>query len=964
MSDPEKPAAAQDPIPATATRPPRKKYVKAVGPRLHKLLVAVLLLVALLVANSVFLAAITALEWYSGKSYQDYFYMLMFLAHLVLGLLLVVPLIVFGCIHMAITFRRKNRRAVRAGYALFLASIVVLATGILLVRISGVYDLKNPLARNTVYWAHIICPCLAGWLYWLHRLAGPRIKWRLARTYLAVVAVTVIGMVALHAQDPREWNQVGPASGEQYFKPSLARTVTGNFIPDQTMMMDQYCLKCHADVHAGWRDSAHHFSSFNNPAYLATIRETRKEELARDGNVQASRWCAGCHDPVPFLSGAFDDPKFDDVGHPTAHAGITCTVCHAITHFNSNRGNADYTIEEPQHYPFAFSKNPMLQWINNQLVKAKPSFHKQVFLKPLHKQAEFCSVCHKVSLPFEVNHYKKFLRGQNHYDSYLLSGVSGHGARSFYYPAEAQTNCNGCHMPLKPSRDFGARAFGTQQLSIHDHLFPSANTAVAWWRDKPDVIAAHRDFLQESMRVDIFGIREEGSIDGKLHAPLRPEVPTLQPGETYLLETVIRTLKLGHLFTQGTVDSNQIWLEVRVRSGERIIGRSGSMSDKGRVDPWSHFVNAFVVDREGHRINRRNAQDIFVAVYNNQIPPGAGQTVHYRLQLPADLKAPVTVDLQLKYRKFDSEYLDFIARSHGPNDPPLRGHEAGQPYHNPLPIVTLASDRITFPVAGVADMPNNATRAIPEWQRWNDYGIGLLLKGKSQLRQAADAFREVCEYDRYDGPLNLARTLYADGSDYKTVVELVQQAAAYTDPPAPPWTLGWLSGLVNRDQGRLQEAEENFRSVLEDTTEAMRSRHLDFSKDYVVINLLGQTLYDQARQIRAERDRQRREDLLKRAEMVFRNTLKIDSENVTAHYNLQLLLRSLGREAEAETHRKLYEIYKPDDDARSTAVAKARTRYPAANNAAEAVVIYDLHRTGSQNQPAATADPASSGDVK
>ena len=29
--------------------------------------------------------------------------------------------------------------------------------------------------------------------------------------------------------------------------------------------------------------------------------------------VKASRWCAGCHDPVPFFSGAFDDPKFDDV---------------------------------------------------------------------------------------------------------------------------------------------------------------------------------------------------------------------------------------------------------------------------------------------------------------------------------------------------------------------------------------------------------------------------------------------------------------------------------------------------------------------------------------------------------------------------------------------------------------------------------------------------------------------------
>ncbi len=105
---------------------------------------------------------------------------------------------------------------------------------------------------------------------------------------------------------------------------------------------------------------------------------------------------------------------------------------------NSTRGNADFTIEEPQHYPFAFSDNELLQWINNQLVKAKPAMHKKTFLKPFHKTAEFCSTCHKVHLPSELNHYKEFLRGQNHYDTFLLSGVSGHGARSFYYPGDGQ----------------------------------------------------------------------------------------------------------------------------------------------------------------------------------------------------------------------------------------------------------------------------------------------------------------------------------------------------------------------------------------------------------------------------------------------------------------------------------------------------------------------------------------------
>ena len=48
---------------------------------------------------------------------------------------------------------------------------------------------------------------------------------------------------------------------------------------------------------------------------------------------------------------------------------------------------------------------------------------------------------------------------------------------------------------------------------------------------------------------------------------------------------------------------------------------------------------------------------------------------------------------------------------------------------------------------------------------------------------------------------------------------------------------------------------------------------------------------------------------------------------------------------QASHHQELHLRYKPDDNARDRAVAAARKRYPAANHAAEAVVIYDLNRT-------------------
>ena len=955
----------------TSPRPPRKAHLPAIGPRLRILLNVVLGLLAVIGANSAYLAAITFLEWGSGETYQNWLYQWMFLVHLVLGFVFVAPFVVFGVVHMLNTKNRKNRRAVRVGYALFVASLVVLVSGGLLLGLRATNTgARTPLLTQATYWAHVAAPLVAAWLYWLHRLVGPKIKWRMGMTYAGVVAAAIGVMVFLHAQDPRHWNAKGPEEGKQYFEPSLARTATGNYIPADTLMMDNYCKKCHADVHAGWEGSSHHFSSFNNPAYLASVRETRLVSLERDGSVKAARWCAGCHDPVPFYSGAFDDKDYDDVHHPTAHAGITCTVCHAITHINSTKGNADYTIDEPIHYPFAKSENTLLQWVNNQLVKAKPAMHKKTFLKDFHRDAEFCSSCHKVHLPKELTAYKEFLRGQNHYDPFLLSGVSGHGARSFYYPPQAKESCASCHMPLKDSADFGAQLYDDSgRLTVHDHLFPAANTGLAWLKDRDDMVEAHAKFLKDITRVDIFGIRDGAGIEGTLHAPLRPEVPTLEPGRSYLLETVIRTLKLGHLFTQGTADSNEVWLDVTVTSGNRVIGRSGGIDPaKGKeVDRYSHFINIFMLDREGNRINRRNPQDIFVPLYNHQIPPGAGWTVHYGFALPADVTEPVTVNVKLRYRKFDAEYMRFVADKARPGDDPLRGHVAGEPYVDELPIVTMAEDEVTFPVAGSAtSIAAAADRKIPAWERWNDYGIGLLIKGKAELRQAEEAFVEVEKLGRYDGPLNLGRVYFEEGRVDEAAAAL-ERAATHTAPAAPPWTVAWLSGLVNRQQGRLDEAEASFRKVLEDRTEEMRKRGFDFSKDYEVRNLLGLTLYDRASQFRGADAAEARRAVLEEAARQFQMTLLLDSENVAAHYNLQLIHGQLGNREKSDEHRMLHERYKLDDNAADRAVSLAREKYPAANFAAEMLVIYPLQRPGAPELPeeGATADgQAVSGEIE
>jgi hypothetical protein len=887
-------------------------------------------LFALLIVNSVYLVGIRVLGLSTGESYENWFYLTMFLAHLVLGLVIILPIIIFGFLHMRRVHDHPNRRAVKAGYALFIAAIIVLATGLVLVRIEGLIDIRNPGVRSVAWWLHAVVPLLVIWLFILHRLAGRRIKWGIGLSWAGVAFVFAVVMLTMQSQDPRKWNIEGNPAGDQYFFPSLARTMSGNFIPASVLDNDEYCLTCHADVHDSWMHSVHRFSSFNNPVYLASVKQTRDVALERDGNVAASRFCAGCHDPVPFFSGAFNDPDYDMEFDPTAHAGVTCTVCHGITHVNSPRGNADYTIDEPPHYPFTFSDSPLLQWVNQQLVKAKPEFHKKTFLKPLHQTEIFCGTCHKVHLPVELNHYK-WLRGQDHQDAFRLSGVSGHGITSFYYPPIAQVNCNTCHMPLMASDDFGSAVRDDSGvLKVHDHMFPSANTAMPRLVDMPrpeEAIAKHREFLEGVMRLDLFAIKPGGTIAGEVLGPLGPDVtPELIPGEEYLIEAVIRTVKMGHTFTQGTADSNQVWMDVQIRCGDEIIGHSGGL-DEGVVDPWSHFVNAFVIDRDGNRIDRRNAQDIFTALYNHQIPPGAADVVHYRFIVPNDCAGPITISAELKYRKFDTTLMRFV-----------HGDDA---WINDLPITVLASDEVILPLEGEANPSPVRSVSVPEWIRWNDYGIGLFRKGGvGELKGAEAAFKQVEDAGKPDGPINLTRVYLKEGRVTEDAPAALARAAEY--PTARQWHMLWFGGQVDRQNGRLDEALAKYQQILDGGFEQAKGRGFDFTEDWRVLNEVGSTLYQRARMARAEAGREERVAYLLEAADMFQASLVLDPEGMAAHYGLMQVLRDLGDAEGAARHEALHAKYKPDDNAKDHAISEARLRYPAGNRGAEAVVIYDL----------------------
>jgi hypothetical protein len=447
------------------------------------------------------------------------------------------------------------------------------------------------------------------------------------------------------------------------------------------------------------------------------------------------------------------------------------------------------------------------------LTYLNPQPHRQTFLKPFLRDPEFCSACHKVHLDVPVNNYRWF-RGFNDYDNWQASGVSGQGARSFYYPDKPMV-CADCHMPLVASHDPGNR-----DGKIHSHRFAAANTAVPTVEEDSAQLAATEKFLQSGfITVDIFAVspvestkgqtamlRRSDNVQanstfavgeeaeqsapamvrevGKLSAPVGAAEARLEPGATERVDVVVRTRKIGHFFPAGTVDAFDTWLELKATDDDgRVLFWSGKVADngKGPVDPGAHFYRSLQLDGEGNPIDKRNAWQARSLLYVRLIPPGAADVAHYLVKTPANAKGPIHLTARLNYRKFSWYYTQFAyAGVPKPGqDPALLSKDSNGlkygflPSSIPanvsgkvkgripdLPIVTLTEAHATLPVGQPVWTPVVRPQ---DRERWNDWGIGLLLQG--DLKGAEYAFERVTEAEPgyADGWLNVARALIQEG---------------------------------------------------------------------------------------------------------------------------------------------------------------------------------------------------------
>jgi tetratricopeptide (TPR) repeat protein len=799
--------------------------------------------------------------------------------------------------------------------ALFLASAVPAAY--LIVK-------GNTTDHRVILYLHIVLAAAGMAALWWKS----RDRW-VAVSLLALVAARLVPAPAQRivnpTRTPLSMEEEGAGPKGRFWPSAIQSNV--DLVPSSYFLDSDQCGTCHKDIYEQWKSSVHHFASFNNRFYAASIE--RMQEV--QGSTQPSRWCAGCHDHAVLLSGRWDKPIKDQLDTPEAQAGLACVSCHSIVAVRDSMGNGAFDLEYNWLHRIAASRNKYVQAFDHFLIYTNPEPHRRAFLKPFHKDnSEFCASCHKVHLDVPVNNYR-WIRGFNDYDNWQASGVSGKGARSFYYPEKPAT-CGGCHMPLVKSADPGNR-----DGMVHSHRFPGANTAVAHVNKDQAQMDATLAFLKSGfIGVDIFSaspveetgvpmmrraageqapsalssfaVGEEAESAGQVFlrevgqvaAPLNRTPTRFQPGSTVRVDVVVRTKKIGHFFPGGTVDAFDVWLEVEAKdaNGDHVFW-SGQVEDKGKgpVERGAHFYRSYQLDGDGNHIDKRNAFETRSVLYVRMIPPGAADTAHYRIRIPKGVKGPVTLQAKLNYRKFAHSYTQFAFANQ--KEPPPD-----------LPVVTLAESRTQLAVAA----PGEATEwqqviQAEDYQRWNDWGIGMLLQG--DLRGAQYAFQKVIEAkpDYADGPVNVARALIQEGET---------EAAR----PLLGKALQLAPGLARAHffQAMVEKAAGNYDAAIEHLREA----EAQYPEDRVVLNQLGRLLFLKRQYA----------DAAKALERV----LAIDPEDLQAHYGLMLCYRGLNQPDRSDYHAKLFQRFKADESSQ-TITAKPRQLHPEDNN--ERQMIHD-----------------------
>ena len=559
------------------------------------------------------------------------------LMHVLVGAVTAVALGVYLRRHLAATRDRRRAASRRSGWAVAgLGALVLVAGALTAIPRDLLGSHLHPMAHQVARYAHATFAFVGVVLLWLHRFTAPRDRLPV-REVAALLGVLALVTAAL------AWaGRARPVVATAQVREQSVLRVPAQPASVEVLAETERCAECHADIVAQWNGSAHRFASFANPFYLHALQTLEK---ARGREV--TRFCAGCHDPLPLMAGVFEGAAPLSAALPLADRGVTCLVCHTTFHARDPRGNGaiETAVRAPLWPPWwprlgvarglPAPEGAMSGW----LTRVAPRAHVARLSSPVLRTAAFCGACHKVGLPASLTGWR-FVRGFNDLDPWQQSSFSHAVALPFGVADEK--SCAACHMKRVPSRDLAAR-----DHQVLDHRFAAANTALAAHVGDERWLAREIEMLREAKAEAVpLGMAAGGALATPLDGGTVPAATELT------LHVLVTAPGVGHQFPGGTLDSHETWveLEVRNRSGEVIARHGGVAEDGGPRDgaddgarggardeagggarDEAHRLRARPIDAEGEAIVERDAFRTRTVLYNHTATAGAGELVRYRL---------------------------------------------------------------------------------------------------------------------------------------------------------------------------------------------------------------------------------------------------------------------------------------------------------------------------------------------
>ena len=680
--------------------------------------------------------------------------------------------------------------------------------------------------------------------------------------------------------------------GTNPFSPGNANTTTGTFIPGEMFVPSKRCGTCHTDAHAQWRQSAHG-NAFREPFYQKNVKDLQTQR-----GIEFTRHCESCHNPAALFTGALT--KNSKVKRPFDDDGVSCIACHSIQTVNG-RGIGGYVLAEPALLVKEDGARLLAGVTDQQILDDIPS-HRRAMMRPLLKQPEFCGSCHKSQVPRELNDYK-FLRAFMVADELQQSSFSKESPHPFY--VRDKETCNSCHMKREPAPLFDVSA---KKGTLVSHRWAAANTAIPAFYKWPEQLEAVTNFLEnDGVGIDIFAIRRKatGGKSEEFIAPLNRKNFTINGGDRLTADVVITNKNIGHSFPPELRDFYEAYVEFIVSNDEgKAIYWSGFLKPDGHLDENAHNYKTYLVKTDGTYNDKHHIWRTRIVAQNNQINSGRSDLARYQFQVPADLKGSLRLTARVRYRRFTRVFSDYVL-----------GRSVD------YPIVTMAATEYLMRTGdnrGAAPNPNDKT-AIPDWRRWNNYGIALF--DQRQYPLAIEAFTQAAALDEKYRPMALVNQAmgHLELEQYDAAAALLD--AVVKANPANARAL-FQQARIFIKRGQLDQAESNLRQVL-----------AAFPRDRISLQQLGE-LY------KIKRDYQG-------AVETFGKILEIDPEDLGAHYNLMLVYRKLGRNDDAKREAKIFADLKDDPAALSLANQFLR-KHPEMSNESVYWHVHDLNRTAGE----------------